>query len=56
MTTDWREQAYEDQYWAEKAAVSTWDATTAALFLRAVDQAQATRVEERAEVVADLLG
>lgn len=52
--TDWREQEYEDNYWAEKQAVSTWDAATSALFLQAVEQAGATRAEEREEVRDDL--
>lgn len=52
---DWREQAYEDQYWAERQAVSTWDASTIRLFEQAVEQAGVTRAEERAEVVDALL-
>ena len=61
MTDDEREQAYEDQMWDEfpnraiAAVVSTWDATTADLFLKAVEQAGATRAEERGEVIG-LLG
>ena len=63
MTTDWREQEYEDNYWAEwdgrdaaiTAAVETWDDATSELFIAAVNQAVATRVEERAGVIEDLL-
>lgn len=55
MTADWHEQAYEDQYWAERVAVSTWDKTTAAMFLDAVAMSTAPRAEAKAEVCADLL-
>ena len=58
MTDDERAQAYEDAYWAEwdgresviERVVSTWDATTEELFLKAVEQAGQTRAEERGEV------
>lgn len=63
MTSDWREQEYEDNYWNEwdqrdsaiRAAVSTWDDSTSDLFIAAVEQAGRTRAEERAYVIEDLL-
>lgn len=53
--TDWREQAYEDQYWAEFQAVRGWDKTTADMFLKAVDMVSAPRVAAKAEVQAALI-
>lgn len=63
MTDDERAQAYEDNYWAEwdgrdsviAAAVETWDDSTSDLFIAALNQAVATRVEERGETNAAIL-
>lgn len=46
LMTDWREQEYEDNYWDERVQ----------LMERAIEQAVATRHEERAYVIEDLLG
>lgn len=45
--TDWRAQEYEDNYWAERDLE---------LFEKAVEQVVQTRVEERYETNAEILG
>lgn len=64
MTADDGVQAYEDAYWSEwdnrdtviAAAVGTWDNSTNDLFIAALNQAVATRAEERDEVREELAG
>lgn len=46
MTSDWREQEYEDNYWDERVQ----------LMERAIVQIRAVRNEEREGLIEDLLG